>query len=356
MAQPPKIPQYTSIPTQHWGEFEDFYEKPLGQHFTQADGFCGGESIENSGVLLHNRYGPGQCGVKVEIPALRAAYVPAQNLSFHSQTPLALAFPVLTEYDYWFQPAEVSKDSDDEAFGVGKTDYAQINVSSMTQITGGDLGSLVFRKQWAELPEDFGSVSEGLAILVFRRDQDGEMAELEGAIGCSVDPRWIMGVNWQTTSRNDWAWASFGRATKSTIMNRRSPPSDYGGERLFLPVNDGSWCRIRLSQKWLEALTPNAPGRNTSTIVIVLEYQVPQLLNVDNFAKYFDPISPELIPFVEHIVSTLLVDGIQRIGTRTQPSAMMMREIFGYTLAEKSGHQTKATWLSERKWALTDAA
>jgi len=272
--------------------------------------------------------------VRCEIPAVRTACVPVANLSVSADALLSMAFPVLPEYDYWFWPAHMETDKDG-TFGIGKVDYTEIDVSSIIQnATDGDPGSLIVRTRWVPLPGKFDSVSAGLVVLFSRRDDKGSFTKFEWGIGCSADPRWTAGENWLTTSRNDWAWAGFGRATHSTILNRRTPPNDYDGERFFLPTDDGTWRRIGLSEDWLDALTPEGPDRHTSTVGMVLEDQIPQLLKVENLDQYFAEDSADLVPFVEHVVSAILTDGITRVGTSIQPSVKLMNEIFGYTLPE----------------------
>jgi hypothetical protein len=249
-----------------------------------------------------------------------------------------MPFPIFPEYDYWYWPDFFTKD-EPGTFGVGKTEDFAVNVSAIvhTNVSNSDPLSLVVRTTWLNLPDTFGSASAGIAVLFGRHDGDGAFTGFDRGMACSVDPRWTRGENWLTTSRNDWAWAGFAQATHSTILHRRQPPNDYDGERFFLPVDDGSWRRVALSREWLEALTPEAPDKRTSTIGMVLEDQVPQLLNMDGYDRYFAPDAADLTPFVEHVVSAIVVDGIARVSTGIQPSVRKMREIFGYWLPEVLG-------------------
>lgn len=274
--------------------------------------------------------------VHCEIPAVRTVCMPVANLSVSADTPLTMmTFPALAEYGYWFWPDHMGT-GEGGAFGIGKVDHVDVDASSIIgNVTDGDPGSLVVRTHWLSLPPGkFGSVSAGLVVLFSRRDSDGAPSDFKWGMGCSVDPRWARGENWLTTSRSDWAWAGFSRATQSTILNRRTPPNDYEGERLFLPVDDGSWRRIGLSEDWLEALTPEGPDRHTSTVGMVLEDQIHQLLNLDLLDQYFADDSPDLVPFVEHVVSAITIDGITRVGTGIQPSPKLMQDIFRDTLPE----------------------
>ncbi|KFZ08558.1 hypothetical protein V502_09300 [Pseudogymnoascus sp. VKM F-4520 (FW-2644)] len=141
--------------------------------------------------------------VETEVPAVRVACVPTQNLSSQS----SVAFPVLEEYENWYLPtaAEWKTDGQDNS-DVGVTaDFDIGNFSAQLQNSSEALNSaFTVRTQWIILPKQFGSTSAGLLVDISSRLEDtstynlGEKTEsakppnmsvsIVDALGCRAQP------------------------------------------------------------------------------------------------------------------------------------------------------------------------
>ncbi|OBT65403.1 hypothetical protein VE03_06038 [Pseudogymnoascus sp. 23342-1-I1] len=205
--------------------------------------------------------------VEGQVPAVRVACVPTQNLSSQS----SVAFPVFEE-------------------------------------TISTLGS-----------QQFGSTSAGLLIATSSKLENSTTFNL--GMACSIDARWALGITSMSGTRSGWAFASDSKPTVSEISNTRALLNDYGGMRHLLPIDDGSWRRITITPPWLQSLTPPVPGSTgTTTLEAILEHTIPININLNNIqlntlTSYFTNTSNSLVPIAEHIISVLVTDGIFRVGS-----------------------------------------
>ena len=123
---------------------------------------------------------------------------------------------------------------------------------------------------------------------------------------CSVDARWAMAIS----SGGPVGDMNSDYVQTASIQNTRPVPDLRGYQYNFLPINDGSWRRVRIDMNWLETLTPPLDdstsgwtslaalltdmGMNNSTGVIFQWGDVPTVL--------------------ETIVATFVADGMSRQG------------------------------------------
>ncbi|MCJ1333845.1 hypothetical protein MMC10_010551 [Thelotrema lepadinum] len=70
---------------------------------------------------------------------------------------------------------------------------------------------------------------------------------------CSVDARWAMGTN----KGGPIGYIDVEYVQSATIKNTRPPEANMTGHSFnFLPVDDGTWRRVRMDLDWLNTLTP----------------------------------------------------------------------------------------------------
>ncbi|KFY69337.1 hypothetical protein V496_00339 [Pseudogymnoascus sp. VKM F-4515 (FW-2607)] len=139
--------------------------------------------------------------VKGEVPAVRVACVPIQNLPSQS----SVAFPVLEEYGFW-------KPSSREIFDVGPTADLDIGNFSDQLQNSSEAGLLVAT---SSKPENTITFNLGIA--------------------CSVDTRWALITTSISGTRSGWAFASCGKPSVSEISNKRASTNDYGGYGISYP-------------------------------------------------------------------------------------------------------------------------
>lgn len=247
---------------------------------------------------------------ETRFPVVRTVCVPLQNISASVSS---LPFPVLPEYDFWHVPSVASG-----YYGNGPVASLELSQSA-GQIWNSSASRvpLSARAKWISLPAEFGSITSGLIIAI--PPEPGQSNAL--AITCSVDSRWAKGESWLTSSQEDWAWAGFYGPMQSNPLRTRSGYNDYGGARLFLPIDDGSWSRIAADEAWLDALTPQlstSSGTASTTLESTLANSIPNVVNINSIDDVFSNTSSILIPFVEHVISTTMADGISRVGSALQ--------------------------------------
>jgi hypothetical protein len=112
---------------------------------------------------------------------------------------------------------------------------------------------------------------------------------------------------------------------QSTPFAKRDLPAIDGrryGTRLFTPSNDSNWRRILATSEYLNALTPPINNlTNVTTLDYILMRSIPKITSTwYPMEPHFSNSSATLVPFIEHIISTLVVDGIARTGSHLQRS------------------------------------
>jgi hypothetical protein len=258
--------------------------------------------------------------VKTQIPVVR-------TVCYESQIPSAingtLSFPVLPEYDFWYQGGQPGFDT---SYGNGKvlaftlgsnSEFGSFNPDTV-DVTGSPTW---LRSAWVELPPEFGSATAGLALQFVGSNETVSRR----AMGCTVDARWAQGDNWATSSQPAWQWE---RA--ATLVPTRASPSQTRyfdvPQGLFLPTNDSTWRRISATPEYLQGLAPILnSSTNMTTLESILVNSIPNL-SINSMPNPFkaainisDPIS--LIPFIEHVISTIVADGLARTGSYLQRPA-----------------------------------
>ncbi|KAL8838993.1 MAG: hypothetical protein Q9170_001923 [Blastenia crenularia] len=117
---------------------------------------------------------------------------------------------------------------------------------------------------------------------------------------CSVDARWAKASF--TGSPIDSFNGHY--VQKADVLHeRRYPPSFTGWEYSNLPVNDGSWRKVRIDIDWLEALTPSVDN-NTSGYT-----SLAALLNDLDIVNHTDT---DATPTLEGIIAALVANGMSR--------------------------------------------
>lgn len=274
--------------------------------------------------------------VETEVPAVRVACVPTQNLSSQS----SVAFPVLEEYENWYLPtaAEWKTDGQDNS-DVGVTANFDIgNFSAQLQNSFEALNSaFTVRTQWIILPKQFKSTSAGLLVDISSRLED--TSTYNPGMACSIDACWARGTTSMSGTQTGWAYASYGKPTVSEISHKRSPPDGYAEMQHFLPIDDGSWRRIAMTPPWLLSLTPPVPDSRSTTLETILAHTIPAHTDFGFPPPYIAsnsnpllPVSENFmsIPVAEHIISVVVTDGISRVGCALQPNASTIEtDMFG---------------------------
>src|SRR5208282_1347495 len=130
-------------------------------------------------------------------------------------------------------------------------------------------------------------------------------------ISCTVDARWAQAQNWITSSVTGWDKAVSLEPMQATPSQLRPPPAGdyYPDPRLFAPKNDSTWRRIYATSEYLNALTPPVNIQsNVTTLESILLRSIPKVINVwyPN-DSHFSNSSSTLIPFIEHVISTVMV-------------------------------------------------
>ena len=254
-----------------------------------------------------------------------------QNLSLSDPW---LPLPIFNEYEYWYWPGNFSQGGDG-TWSNGRT--GKVNISQFLQSvyneTKPPVDPLQVRTSWIDLPDSFGSTSTGLALLYSYGNSSSSGYKL--GMGCSIDARWAAGVNWLTASNGDWTWAGYSQPTKSTILNTRKASNGWGGSRLFRPTDSGGWRRIAMSEEWKAALTPVVADKNSTTLGAILKQSSPNIVHVETIDGNFSNTSMALTPFVEHVVSSYITDGLSRVGPNLQANGVAIKKLFGGIEAEQ---------------------
>ncbi|KAG8526344.1 uncharacterized protein KY384_000337 [Bacidia gigantensis] len=122
---------------------------------------------------------------------------------------------------------------------------------------------------------------------------------------CSIDSRWAnAGYSGKPIDSFDGHYIQ-----SVTGIHTRNYPSSYPGfEYSHLPVNDGSWRKVRLERDWLEALMPSVDNSSSGSTTLA------SLLSDIDIGNQSNTIA---IPTLEAIIATLVTDGMSRTGFRT---------------------------------------
>lgn len=252
--------------------------------------------------------------VQTQFPVVRTVCVPSENLTADN---VMLPFPVLPEFDFWYWNSETGIGTGAYGNGVILSYALPEPLSSFWETA--DAASISLKSTWVVLPAEFGSATAGLALLFPPTN-----ATQGKAISCTIDARWTQGQQWVTSSATDWDGGISLAPMQSTISDTSLPIVEgrIYAPRLFAPSNDSNWRRIFATPEYLNALTPPMSNvTNTTTLEFILIRNIPKITST-----WYPDISPflnsssTLIPFVEHIISTLVVDGIARTGSSLQQS------------------------------------
>lgn len=297
----------------------------------------------NLRFLPDNWQWSGICSAKLKskVPVVRAVCIPNVNLEQQPGDTFSMAFPVLPEYEPWF-PSKIPHIYGNGPSASRKLPKELLEVSPVSNKTQSP-SSLRVHTQWLELSEKFMSTSIGAALFI-SDGKSSNSSRFSQALACSVDARWADGENTVTASQADWAWAGYRVPMQSTVSNRREPYDNYGGLRLFLPIEDGSWRRVAINTEWADALTPSLPDRDTSTLGAILEDKIQSFIGEQTLLK--DSLGNEtsaLVPMVEHFLSVVVVDGMSRVGSHLQPELSTIQEALAripYNMFSKNGNHT----------------
>ena len=127
---------------------------------------------------------------------------------------------------------------------------------------------------------------------------------------CSVDARWA-----KSTYRGSQIAliGSIYSQTAQTESNRRFQPTQTGYDDNFLPINDGSWRKVQITDDWLKVLTPTL--RNSSTSQTVLTELLTKMRLDNSTGEVFE--WADLTSILESVAAALVADGMSRLGFET---------------------------------------
>ena len=126
---------------------------------------------------------------------------------------------------------------------------------------------------------------------------------------CSIDARWAMGTH-RGGPIGDGGWTSYIQTVE--IQNNRRPKNaeKNGSAWNYLPINDGTWRRVQISNDWLQTLTPPLNQSNpewTTLSTLITD------MGMDNSTGL---ISNWTVAgrALEHLIATLIADSMSRQG------------------------------------------
>jgi len=178
--------------------------------------------------------------------------------------------------------------------------------------------SISLKSTWVTLPPEFNSTTAGL-VLLFPPVNNTVKGR---AISCSIDARWAQGRNWAINSDlGSWQWETSNHlvSTQSLPLETRYFPT-AGTPDMFLPKNDSSWRRIQASTGYFEGTTPQIDNQSATTSLESILMDGIATLFSDSWTQDFSNSSLFLIPFIEHIIATVVADSIARTGSYLQQS------------------------------------
>ena len=162
------------------------------------------------------------------------------------------------------------------------------------------------------------------AKLIIMEAMANVSSSIRSILACAVDARWVQAHSQQSDR------VSYAAITSKALDERpfKPPKKNYTSpvetkDHAFLPTN-GSWLRITANLDFLNALTPvvpylspaqdlTKPASTISNIFMSMGYRIiPPLTPRSEYKQYYN------YAFYETAVSTLVADGISRIGYSRQ--------------------------------------
>ena len=162
------------------------------------------------------------------------------------------------------------------------------------------------------------------AKLIIMEAMANVSSSIRSILACAVDARWVQAHSQQSDMVSNAA------ITAQALDERpfKPPKKNYTSavetkDHAFLPTN-GSWLRISASLDFLNALTPvvpylsptqslTKPASTISNIFMSMDYRIiPPLTTLSEYKYYYN------YSFYETAVSTLVADGISRVGYSRQ--------------------------------------
>ncbi|KAI9807873.1 MAG: hypothetical protein M1825_005179 [Sarcosagium campestre] len=245
--------------------------------------------------------------VKGPLPTARTSCSPMRE---YDASDSSLPFPVIPQQGYWSPEVtelklvdgttkgfELEKSFGEiwDSFRMGDERYDSRNDASM-------------RTQWVSLPPEFGPVTTG--IVVFGPSKDNSTARL-GA-GCSIDARWAEGISWGV-------WEFYDGACSSLLKGAGLPSAENIFNQDFKPSDSGDWRSISADPEWIQAvaprINPNVGSSDDRSSCTTLE----NFLNAADFNmddRYAD--LPEVMPYLEYMLSIFMTDVLSRVGHAKQ--------------------------------------
>ncbi|KAK3174394.1 hypothetical protein OEA41_001640 [Lepraria neglecta] len=179
------------------------------------------------------------------------------------------------------------------------------------------------KTQWIEYTAE--AVTAGVVIM---EAMTNISLPTRSILACAVDARWAKAQSQQI----DGPISPSQAAVTATALHQRlvHPIEGYTmnipevSSHGFLPVNDTSWRPITASLDWLEALTPEVPyisptlnlSTPASTLAnIFMSTNHTSIAATNNTNEY---MIGTLYNFFETVISTLVADGISRVGYASQ--------------------------------------
>ena len=169
--------------------------------------------------------------------------------------------------------------------------------------------------QWVPVP-DTATLSDGsttsdlpsaLLSIVLPIGKDRKNRSTGVVYPCSVDARWAKST-YQGSNI-----ALIGEVYSQTAQadhKRRFLPNHTGYDKNFLPINDGSWRKVKITNDWLYVLTP--PLSNGTSGQTVLSNLLAKLRLDNSTGEVF--MWSDLTSIIESITATVVADGMSRLG------------------------------------------
>ncbi|KAL9630512.1 MAG: hypothetical protein Q9164_006377 [Protoblastenia rupestris] len=162
------------------------------------------------------------------------------------------------------------------------------------------------------------------AKLIIMEAMANVSSSIRSILACAVDARWVQAHSQQSDMVSDAAITTKALEQRPFKPRKESYTSAVETkDHAFLPTN-GSWLRITANLDFLNALTPvvpylsptldlTKPASTISNIFMSMGYRIiPPLTTLSEHKRYYN------YSFYETAVSTLVADGISRIGYSRQ--------------------------------------
>lgn len=173
---------------------------------------------------------------------------------------------------------------------------------------------------------DTGNVSSSYssAMLVINVPVQTGGSFSERTISCSIDARWAPGLfkSQSFVEADDVLVPIIDPSHIRTMDLELDSSFTKDSTANFAPKNDGSWHTLALGLDWLNTLTPRLVDSNSNQTTLTSLLEIINLRNtIDRAGTPYQHPDSVINRFVEMIISTVIVDGLSRIGGQDQLDA-----------------------------------